>query len=209
MTNALSMHCVHFAVGFASSAKLLKRQTHIPHLIGRRCRAALGCSAGHDMAPQHSSPAPVVFGPFEVNAHTGELRKRGVRVRLSGQPFHILLLLLAKPGELVTREELREQLWSDGTFVDFEHGVNAAINKLRRALDDSAEHPRYIETAPGRGYRFIGTLEREPDAVRSAGGSKSPEQSHEKPRLRVQRWLWAAAVGRVSHRWVCFGLAGS
>ncbi len=104
------------------------------------------------MTTQHSSPAPLVFGPFEVNAHTGELRKGGVRVRLSGQPFQILLLLLAKPGDLVTREELREQLWSDGTFVDFEHGLNAAINKLRRALGDSAEHPRYIETATGRGY---------------------------------------------------------
>ena len=113
------------------------------------------------MSTQLSSPTPLAFGPFEVNAHTGELRKHGKPVRLSGQPFQILLLLVAKPGDLVTREELREQLWTDGTFVDFDHGLNAAINKLRRALGDSADHPRYIETVPGRGYRFIGILDRE------------------------------------------------
>ena len=128
-----------------------------------------------------------MFGPFEVNAHTGELRKRGVRVRLSGQPFQILLLLLAKPGDLVTREELREQLWSDGTFVDFEHGLNAAINKLRRALGDSAEHPRYIETAPGRGYRFIGVLERESEL--SFTGGPIPEESSGRRRLRYNGGL--------------------
>ena len=69
------------------------------------------------------------------------------------------MLLLKTPGELVTREQLREQIWGEGTFVDFEHGLNAAMNKLRRALGDSAENPRYIETMPGRGYRFIGTLD--------------------------------------------------
>lgn len=147
------------------------------------------------MATEHSSPVSLVFGPFEVNARTGELRKRGVRVRLSGQPFQILLLLLAKPGDLVTREELREQLWSDGRFVDFEHGLNAAINKLRRALGDSAEHPRYIETAPGRGYRFIGTLEREPDAVRSASVPTIPEERRENRRTRSRWWPLSAAAG--------------
>lgn len=110
--------------------------------------------------PQPQSPARVVFGPFEVNTSTGELLKGGIRVRLSGQPFEILLLLLAHPGDLVTREHLREQIWREGTFVDFEHGLNAAINKLRRALGDSAEKPRYIETVPGRGYRFLGAVER-------------------------------------------------
>src|SRR5262249_44820567 len=78
---------------------------------------------------------------------------------LSGQPLRILLLLLERPGQVVTREELRQQIWTNGTFVDFEGGLNAAINKLRRALSDSAENPRYVETIPGRGYRFIGTLE--------------------------------------------------
>ena len=100
--------------------------------------------------------ARLTFGPFEVNASTGELLKGGIRVRLPAQPFAILLLLLQRPGELVTRQQLREQIWGEGTFVDFEHGLNAAMNKLRRALGDSAENPRYIETLPGRGYRFVG-----------------------------------------------------
>src|ERR1044072_5045238 len=90
--------------------------------------------------------ARLTFGPFEVNASTGELLKGGIRVRLPAQPFAILLQLLQHPGELVTRQQLREQIWGEGTFVDFEHGLNAAMNKLRRALGDSAEKPRYIET---------------------------------------------------------------
>ncbi len=106
----------------------------------------------------------VAFGPFEVNGPAGELLKGGVRVRLPGQPFQILLILLARSGEVVTREELREQVWSQGTFVDFEHDLNAAINKLRNALSDSAEKPQYIETVTGRGYRFIGAIERRPSA---------------------------------------------
>jgi DNA-binding winged helix-turn-helix (wHTH) protein len=77
---------------------------------------------------------------------------------LSEQPFRILIALLAHPGELVSREQLRDQVWTDSTFVDFDDGLNTAINKLRRALGDAAENPRYIETRPGRGYRFIGAL---------------------------------------------------
>ena len=90
-----------------------------------------------------------------MNASAREVRKRGVSVRLSGQPFEILLTLLARPGELVTREQLRDDLWREGTFVDFEGSLNAVVNKLRRALNDSAENPRYIETVPRYGYRFI------------------------------------------------------
>src|SRR6476661_219129 len=108
------------------------------------------------MATQPESPARHAFGPFEVDASSGELRKRGVRLHLSGQPLQILLTLLAHPGEVVTRKQLRAEVWSETTFVDFEHGLNAAMNKLRRALGNSAEKPRYIETVPGRGYRFIG-----------------------------------------------------
>jgi DNA-binding winged helix-turn-helix (wHTH) protein/Tfp pilus assembly protein PilF len=103
------------------------------------------------------------FGPFEVDASTRELRKRGVRVRLSGQPFQILLILLARPGDLVTREQLRDDLWSEGTFVDFEGSLNAAVKKLRRALNESAENPRYIETVPKRGYRFIAPVIESPN----------------------------------------------
>ncbi|MCP5118377.1 MAG: CadC family transcriptional regulator, partial [bacterium] len=100
----------------------------------------------------------VRFGPYDVSLHTGELRKHGLKVRLQDLPFRILALLLEHPGEMVTREELREKLWSADTFVEFEHSVNTAISRLRTALGDSAEMPRYIETLPRRGYRFIGTV---------------------------------------------------
>src|ERR1700681_559645 len=99
------------------------------------------------------------FGPFEVDLHTHELWKYGTRIRLVGQPFEILALLLSKPGELVTREELRGRLWPGDTFVDFNHGLNAAVNKLREALSDSADAPRYVETLPRRGYRFIAIVD--------------------------------------------------
>ncbi len=110
------------------------------------------------MVTQPQSPARLAFGPFEVDPAAEELLRGGARIRLSGQPFQILMMMLARPGELVTREELRDQIWSEGTFVDFEHGLNAAMNKLRRALGDAAENPRYIETIPGRGYRFVGNI---------------------------------------------------
>jgi TolB-like protein/DNA-binding winged helix-turn-helix (wHTH) protein len=95
------------------------------------------------------------FGIFEADLATGELRKRGVRIRLQEQPFQVLSVLLTRPGDLVTRDELRSRLWTADTFVDFEHGLNKAINKIREALGDSAESPRFIETVPRRGYRFI------------------------------------------------------
>ncbi|HLJ16202.1 MAG TPA: winged helix-turn-helix domain-containing protein [Bryobacteraceae bacterium] len=91
------------------------------------------------MTSPNQPPVRLTFGPFEVNTSTGELLKGGTRVRLPAQPFAILLLLLKNPGELVTREQLRERIWREGTFVDFEHGLNAAMNKLRSALGDSAE----------------------------------------------------------------------
>ena len=96
------------------------------------------------------------FGIFEANFHSGELRKHGIRIRLQEQPLQILALLLERPGELVTREELRQRLWPSDTFVDFDHGLNTAVNKLREALADSANTPRYIETLARRGYRYIG-----------------------------------------------------
>ena len=96
---------------------------------------------------------------FEVDLRTGELRKHGLKLRLQEQPFQVLALLLARPGETVTREELRERLWTADTFVDFDHGLNKAINKIREALGDSAESPHLVETLPRRGYRFIGRVE--------------------------------------------------
>lgn len=101
----------------------------------------------------------VRFGPFEADLRTRELWKENIRLRLSGQPFQILEVLLERPGELVTREELRSRIWQDDTFVDFSHGLNAAVNKLREALSDSAQNPRYIETLPRRGYRFIAPVD--------------------------------------------------
>ena len=97
----------------------------------------------------------VRFGVFEVDFHTTELRKQGVRIRLPGQSFQVLEALLLRPGDLVTREELKQKLWPSDTFGDFEHGLNAAVNRVREALGDSSDDPRFVETVPRRGYRFI------------------------------------------------------
>jgi len=100
------------------------------------------------------------FGLFELDSATGELRKEGIaRPRVQGQPLEILLHLLSQPGEVVSREELRAQLWPADTFVDYDHSLNAAVNKLRDALNDSAENPRFIQTIPRRGYRFIASVQ--------------------------------------------------
>src|SRR5678815_949447 len=101
----------------------------------------------------------VRFGVFEVDLASGELRKQGLRIRLQEQPFAVLAALLEHPGEVVTREELIRRLWPDGTIVDFDRGLNAAVTRLRQALSDSAEAPRYVETVARLGYRFIGTVE--------------------------------------------------
>ncbi|HVN05399.1 MAG TPA: winged helix-turn-helix domain-containing protein [Bryobacteraceae bacterium] len=111
------------------------------------------------MLPQSQPPARLAFGPFEVDVGAQQLLKGGIRLRLSSQPFRILLILLSHPGNVIASEQLRCEIWDDATFVDFDHGIHAAVNKLRRALGDSAENPRYIETVPGRGYRFIGTVQ--------------------------------------------------
>jgi TolB-like protein/Tfp pilus assembly protein PilF len=100
------------------------------------------------------------FGRFELDSRTRELRKDGVRLRLQEQPFAVLAMMLEHPGELLTRDELRDQLWPEGTFVDFEHGLNAAIKRLRSVLGDNAERPRFVETLHRRGYRFIARVER-------------------------------------------------
>src|SRR5438876_9390240 len=104
------------------------------------------------------------FGVLEVDLRTGELRRQGLRLKLPSQSFQVLKLLLEHPGELVTREELRQKLWPADTFVDFDHGLNAAVNKLREALSDSASAPRFIETLPKRGYRFLFPLSDFPSA---------------------------------------------
>jgi Tol biopolymer transport system component/DNA-binding winged helix-turn-helix (wHTH) protein len=110
--------------------------------------------------PQAKPDGVVPFGPFEADFHRLELRKHGRTLRLQAQPFQVLAALLENPGAVVTRDELRQRLWPENTFVDFEHGLNVAVTRLRQALGDSSEHPRYIETLAKRGYRFCGTVER-------------------------------------------------
>jgi len=105
------------------------------------------------------------FGDYEADLRAGELRKHGRRLRVTGRPMQILALLLERPGELLTRKELQEKLWPADTFVDFEHGMNTAVQTLRRALCDSPKKPRFIETLPRRGYRFIAQIEALSDAA--------------------------------------------
>src|SRR5437870_2620093 len=99
------------------------------------------------------------FGVFELNLRTGELRKQGVRLKLQGKAFRLLQALIERPGQVVTRDELRERLWSSGVFVDTESGLNTAANRLRLTLGDSAESPRYVETLARTGYRFVAPVE--------------------------------------------------
>ena len=132
------------------------------------------------------------FGPYQLDTQCGQVRKNGFGIKLQGQPVQILEILLEKPGELVTREELRQHLWSSDTFVDFDHSLNTAIKRLRQALEDDAETPHYIETIPKRGYRFIGEIDREeptPDAQETAAVALLPI-GQPKPRApnRARRW---------------------
>ena len=134
------------------------------------------------MQPDAVSTGVYRFGLFEVDGRLGELRKQGRVIKLRGRPFDILLLLLGRRGDLISREELRQQLWAADTFVDFDHGLNSAMNRLREALGDSAESPRYIETLPKRGYRFIApieVIEREAARLNPRGPSESPRSAEQ------------------------------
>ena len=117
---------------------------------------------------------PLRFSSFELDLQSGELRKAGVLVGLQEQSFKVLAELLDRPGDLVTRDQLRQLLWPNGTFVDFEHGLNAVINRLRETLGDSADSPRFIQTVPRRGYRFIAPVE---GAVDAAHGGPAPRSA--------------------------------
>src|SRR3954463_10434355 len=110
------------------------------------------------------------FGAFEFDVRARELRKGGIRIRLQDQPFEILAMMLDRPGEVVTREELSHRLWPTGTFVDFEHSLNAAVKRLRAALGDDADNPRFVETLHRRGYRFIAPVESRDNGMRPANG---------------------------------------
>ena len=130
----------------------------------------------------------VVFGDYELDLRTAELRRQGTQVKLQPQPAKILALLASRPGEIVTREELEEQVWGSETYVDFEHGLNSAIRQIRSVLEDNANRPRYLETIPKRGYRFIATV--------SGNGHRAIESTDAPPQPRRLRWqvLLAAAV---------------
>jgi Tol biopolymer transport system component/DNA-binding winged helix-turn-helix (wHTH) protein len=140
----------------------------------------------------------VRFGVFEADLRSGELRKNGVKIRLPGQPFEVLAMMLERPGEVVTREEIQKRLWPDGTFVDFDHSLNNAINKIREALGDSAESPRFVETRSRRGYRFIAPVERldlalagtDPARPASRGSALHPLAAL----LARWTWVWPGAV---------------
>ena len=110
------------------------------------------------MKTSSSVPPTLRFGVFELDPRAGELRKKGMKIRLQGQPVDILAMLLERPGETITREELQKKLWPADTFVDFEQGLNNAMKRLRASLDDNAESPHFIETLPRHGYRFIGSV---------------------------------------------------
>jgi Tol biopolymer transport system component/DNA-binding winged helix-turn-helix (wHTH) protein len=133
--------------------------------------------------PDSQFPAIVRFGVFEIDLQAGELRKEGRKVKVQEQPFRVLSLLLQRPGQVVTRDELREQLWPADTFVDFDHGLNSAVARLREALGDSADKPRFIETIAKRGYRFIALL----DAIKPPVATSSAEADG-RPDNRSDRW---------------------
>jgi len=140
--------------------------------------------------PSSSVPHGLRFGVFELDPRAGELRKKGMKIRLQGQPVEILAMLLERPGETITREELKKKLWSGDTFVDFEQGLNNAINRLRAALDDDAETPRFIETLPRRGYRFIGSL----NGAALAPAAEAKPTRRLGPVFRLASFGWLAVI---------------
>jgi DNA-binding winged helix-turn-helix (wHTH) protein len=138
-------------------------------------------------SPQASPASPNVrFGAFEVDLRAGELRKNGARIRLQEQPFQILASLLEHPGEIVTRDELRQKLWPGGTFVDFDHSLNTAVNKIREALNDSASNPHYVETVARRGYRFVAAVDPQSFTVPQAAAGLQPAHASETPSLHPE-----------------------
>lgn len=141
------------------------------------------------------SPQIFKFGVFELKPETGELWKHGVRVKLQTKPLQVLAALLAEPGEVVTREELFKRLWPTGTFVDFESGLNTATNRLRAALGDSADAPRYIETLPRLGYRFICPVaEKIPAAAIAEAPAPPPAPAEQPPQVKKSGGKYQAAA---------------
>src|SRR5690348_4000525 len=147
------------------------------------------------MALEARSRSILRFGVFEVDLRSAELRKQGVRIKLQEQPFHVLTVLLQRPGDVVTREELRNENWPADTFVDFDNSLNTAINKLREALGDSADNPRFIETLPRRGYRFIAPVSRADGTARGAATDMSSAAPKRNRRIRATAAVAMVAAG--------------
>lgn len=154
------------------------------------------------METPRSSAHQFRFDEFEIDGCLRQLRRGGQRIRLQEQPFQVLLSLLDRQGELVTREELRAQIWPKGTFVDFDHGVNTAIKKIRAALGDNANLPRYVETIPRRGYRFLAPVEKISDGVCATGSSLIVSADTKQPvtplHLRYRNLLSVLAIGLIA-----------
>jgi len=150
------------------------------------------------MSTPNPSRAIFRFGAFELDSRTGELRKNGMRLRCQEQPMHVLVALLERPGELLTREELRCRVWPEHTFVDFDHALNTAVKKIRAALNDEADSPRYLETVPRRGYRFIAPVQTELTPGRAAEEHRA--EVAEDPEIRrplINRRVVALAAGLI------------
>ena len=148
------------------------------------------------MKTSSSVPPALRFGVFELDSRARELRKKGMKIRLQGQPLDILAMLLERPGETVTREELQKQLWPADTFVDFEQGLNNAMKRLRAALDEDAESPHFIETLPRRGYRFIGAVNgASANGSESSGLAEADSEAGGKPARYLRIGTRLAAVG--------------
>ena len=151
------------------------------------------------MQYESSSSQIIRFSTFELDVRAGELRKQGAKIKLQEQPLRILEMLLANRGELVTREELRSKLWPSNSFVDFEHGLNKAINKLREALGDSAENPRFVETIPRRGYRLVSTPEKASGRVESLAVLPLEDLSHDPAQEYFADGLTEALITSLAH----------
>src|ERR1022692_1879464 len=162
----------------------------------------------------------VCFGTFEFEPDISELRKHGLRIMLRGQPIEVLTMLLQHPGEAVTREDLQKRLWPADTYVDFEHSLNAAMKRLRAALGDSADAPRFIETLAGRGYRFIAPLSQPAEVVTPAPQVIAPEQKPDQKPTSAQPtrrschsgpsgYRPRAKAGPETNTATAFGFAGS
>jgi DNA-binding winged helix-turn-helix (wHTH) protein len=139
-------------------------------------------------------------GEFEVDLRCGEVRRNGDKIKLQQRPFQIFAALLQRPGEVVTREEIRQSLWPTDTFVDFEHSINTAVNKLREALGDDVENPRFIETLPRYGYRFIGELEPSVESVAPVEPDRG-SSSHHRRKIAAGVAVIAAVGAGVANRW--------